>query len=279
MEFVMGSSLFVVSIVSLALLALFFAVVLAIADNKLRVEEDPRIEQLLEILPGSNEGACGFTGCYEFAEAVVRGDAAPNGCKVGGQAVADEVAKIMGIENQAVEKNRIRILCGGGKEEAKEKASYHGIKDCQAANLVGGGSKTCTYGCLGYGTCVDVCPFGALSMGVNGLPIIDDHKCTRCGLCIEACPRKIIVFVPEKSEVYIACSSNEKGAVVRKLCTVGCIGCGKCVKVCPPQAITLENNLAAIDYGKCDNCGLCIEECPTKTIVGEYVKAEVASLV
>jgi electron transport complex protein RnfB len=124
----------------------------------------------------------------------------------------------------------------------------------------------CIYGCLGYGDCVNVCPTGAIKMSEKGVPVIDEEKCTGCGLCVKACPKNIIKLLPKEKNVYIACSSLDKGAIVVKVCQVGCFACGRCAKVCPAGAIKIENNIAVIDYEKCDNCGKCIEECPRKII-------------
>ncbi|HHV62813.1 MAG TPA: RnfABCDGE type electron transport complex subunit B [Firmicutes bacterium] len=255
------------AILSLAGLGAVFGIMLGLAAKKFAVESDPRIEKITGVLPGANCGGCGYPGCSGLASAIVGGSAPVDGCPVGGQAVADKIAGIMGIQAvHARERQVARVMCGGGADKASSRFAYIGIKDCRAAELVSGGPKACTFGCLGFGTCVKACPFGAIEMGSDGLPVIDEIKCTGCGKCIAACPRGIIALVPVSKRTHVLCRSHARGAEVRKVCKVGCIGCGICVKTCPNSAIVLEDNLARIIPDKCDNCGKCIEKCPTKCI-------------
>jgi len=258
-----------IPVLSMTALAVLFAVILAWADKAFRVEKDSRVEEIIEALPGANCGACGYAGCAAFAEAVVSGKAPVNGCPVGRKKVAEEISRIMGESSGQEEGERMtaNLVCQGSEEATKTKMIYHGIQDCRAAALIDGGDKSCPYGCLGLGTCVRVCPFDAIYMGDNGLPVFDRELCTGCNKCRDACPKDVIRMLPDSSHVLVACNSHAKGPSVLKICSAGCIGCGKCVKACPAEAITMADNLAVIDPHKCSNCGACIEACPTKAIV------------
>lgn len=262
-----------IATLSMSGLGAFFATLLLIADKKLRVEENPLIEQVREQLPGANCGACGYPGCYQFAENLVAGVLKPTDCSAGGPDVAQKLADILGLQIEVGEPQKARLRCLGGQKECSSRADYIGVKSCQAATLVSGGTKSCVYGCLGYGDCVAVCPFNAMEMGPNGLPIINEHCCTGCGLCVAACPRKVIELQPQSSQILVACSSPEKGKAVKSVCQRGCIGCLLCGKVCPQEAITFKNNLPIVDKSKCDGCGICVEKCPTSSLLLNQVQA------
>jgi len=250
---------------------------LGVAAKKFAVEIDPKIAEIDSVLPHANCGACGFPGCMGFATAVAEGKAPVSGCPPGGAETAKKVAAIMGMEAPEMpERMLARIYCMGGHAEAIEKFQYHGVHDCNAAVLVAGGSKGCVYGCLGLASCVKACPFDAMYMSENGLPVVIDEKCTGCGLCIPPCPKNLIELVPENKDVHVLCRSLDKGADTKKVCSVGCIACNKCEKVCPYDAITVESFLARIDYNKCTNCGLCVPVCPTNIIADLIPVREVA---
>jgi len=250
---------------------------LGVASKKFHVEVDPRVEEVNEVLPHANCGACGYPGCMGFATAVVKGEAPVSGCPPGGPETAKKIASILGQEvPEEFERKIARVYCMGGHKEAVEKFEYHGIQDCNAAVLVAGGSKGCVYGCLGLASGVKACPFDAMYMSENGLPVVIDEKCTGCGLCIPPCPKNLIELVPESKKVHIFCRSLDKGAETKKLCSVGCIACNKCEKVCPYNAITVDSFLARIDYDKCTNCGLCVPVCPTNIIADLIPVREVA---
>jgi len=266
------SSGILIPILSVGGLGLIFGVGLALAAKRFAVKVDPRVEKILEALPGANCGVCGYLGCSGFAEAVVAGKAPVNGCVPGGPAVAKTLGKIMGKEAEEGIKKIAFVQCRGGKDKAKGKFSYQGLENCGAASLISGGPKTCRYGCLGFGDCVKVCPFGAIEMVEDGIPVVDDEKCTGCGLCVQACPRGIISLLPFSQKVFVACVSKDRAAVVKKACAVGCIGCGICAKKCPQEAITIKDNYVWFDYNKCTSCGICAYVCPTKAIV-DKVKA------
>ncbi|MCX7715241.1 MAG: RnfABCDGE type electron transport complex subunit B [Clostridia bacterium] len=244
---------------------LVFGCLLAYASIIFEVKKDPRSSQILEILPGANCGACGYAGCSAYASAVAEGGAPVNACSVGKDAVAEKIADIMGVKAEKVEKKIAKVLCNGNCNHAKYKYEYFGIENCIAAAKLAGGAKTCHTGCLGLGTCTNVCKFDAISI-VDGIAVIDPQKCTACGLCVQICPKHIIEFVPEKSTHWVLCKNTDKGVFTGKYCAVGCIGCGICGKNCPKDAIHIENNIAKIDYSKCIGCGICAMKCPKKAI-------------
>jgi len=245
----------------------FFGIVLAYASRRFHVHEDPKITQVREELPGANCGACGFAGCQSYAEAVVKDpNVGPNLCTPGKADVAALVARITGKEAPEMIPMVATVFCRGDEKRASRSFVYEGIKDCRASVLVSGGDKTCKYGCLGYGTCFRACPFGAIQMDENNLPVIDREKCTACGVCVGACPKNIIALTPSAKMVHIRCSSHDKGPAVKKACEIGCIGCNLCVKACPEKAISMDNMLAVIDYDKCTHCETCVTVCPQRTI-------------
>lgn len=252
----------------LAGLGAIFGIGLAFAAQKFAVKVDPKVEMVRDVLPGANCGACGFAGCQGYAEAVVtKPEVAPNLCAPGKATVAEAVARITGKAAAAVEPNFARIMCQGDWSRSSKRFKYEGVQDCRAAVLAGGGDKACVYGCLGYGTCAKVCPFGAITMNEDHLPVVDITKCTGCRKCEQACPKKVIEVLPASRQVLVACHSRDKGVDTKKNCSVGCIACGKCAKICPFDAPSIANNLSRIDLDKCKVCGLCVSPCPTNAIV------------
>lgn len=250
----------------LGAMGLILGLGLAYAARKLAVPRDPKVEKINSILPGANCGGCGYPGCVQFAEAVVRGEAPPDGCVAASAEINRKIAEAVGSEVEEKTRMVARVHCNGG-HSATDRFQYHGPGDCVSASMVMGGQKTCSYGCLGFGDCVAVCPFDAIEMGENGVPVVDDDACTGCAKCVEMCPKNIIELWPVDREVVVACSSRDKGGVARKACTVACIACRKCQKVCPVDAVTVDDFLAVIDPDKCINCGLCATECPTGAII------------
>jgi len=254
------------SVLVLGGLGFIFAGLLGYAADYFSVEEDPRIAMVLAALPGGNCGACGFAGRRDYAEKVVLGEAFVNACVAGGASTAEKVSQTLGVECQALEKKVAVVHCGVRDEHRKKKGNYSGIKTCMAVSLIDGGGTACAYGCLGYGDCFSICPFDAIGMK-DGQPVIDAQKCTGCGNCVSACPRKIISLRPYDFKVVVACSSQDSGAVVRKICPVGCIGCKLCAKQVP-EVFKVSNNLASIDYTMTGSpYESAVEKCPTKCIV------------
>lgn len=255
------------AVVVLGGLGLILGLGLTFAYIKLAVAPSKIEKELLEVLPGTNCGACGFPGCAGFAAALAKQGKDAGFCPVGGQEVEKKISEILGVASSEVEPMVAVLRCQGGIDKAKERFEYDGLMDCVAANIIQRGNKACEYGCLGYGSCERVCPFNAIEIGDNGLPIIDDKKCTGCGLCVKECPRNVLELIPKNQKVYVACNSKAKGPVVRKACDIGCIACMICVKNCPYGAIEVIDNRARIDPKKCENATICVFKCPTKCIV------------
>ena len=237
-------------VLSVGGLGLVFGAGLGFAGKVFAVEEDPRIGQVVECLPGANCGGCGFPGCNGLASAIVAGTAPVNGCPVGGAAAAAKIAVVMGVSAGETEKMVAHVNCKGTCTNAKSKYEYVGISDCtMASQLASGGAKGCSYGCLGLGSCVKACAFGALSI-VDGIAVVDEEKCVACGKCVKACPKHLVVLKPASKKTVVNCSSKDMGKTVIANCSVGCIGCKICEKNCKFDAIHVENNIARIDYSK-----------------------------
>ncbi len=239
-----------ISMASMGGLGLLFSAGLAVANKKLYVEEDPRVAQVNEELPGANCGGCGYPGCANFAENVVNGIAQPNGCPVNSADGTEAIGRIMGVDVKTGERLIARVICLGGDYETAKKGTYEGIMTCTAAHLMNGGDRLCDYGCIGYGECVDVCPFDAMYMNENHLPVVIDDKCTGCGNCADLCPRDVIEMHPESHKLFIMCNNQDAPKEARQTCIKACIGCGICIRVVEEGEIVLENNLARIDYDK-----------------------------
>ena len=254
-----------IPILTLGILGALFGIGLAAASKKFKVETDPRLDKIYGLLPGSNCGACGGAGCFGFAESILSGKTKIDKCRVSSDKVKEEIAGILGRE-LIKDIDKIAVLhCNGGRR-VKDKFLYEGIKDCVAANLVLGGQKECVFGCLGFASCVKVCPFGALMMSDENLPIVDKNKCRACNKCVEICPKFLFSLIPQSSSVYVACKSHDLGKDTKAVCPVGCIACKLCEKACKFDAIHIIDNLAVIDYNKCTSCAECVKVCPTKTI-------------
>ncbi len=261
------AGLIIISAVSMGGIGAVLAVFLAFADRKFKVTEDPRIEAALLVLPNTNCGGCGYPGCRMLAEALSKGGALPNACVAGGNDVAKKLASLIGVEAKAHRRMLAVVLCKGGAKEARKRAAYTGDRSCTAAHLTGGGDKSCTYGCLGYGECVEACKFGAMAMDGNGLPAVFYDKCVGCGACARACPRDIIEMHPEDHRLFVYCKNMDKGAAAKKVCDVACIACGLCVKDCSiPGGIVIKDNLAAVNYALAPQNNESTARCPTKCI-------------
>lgn len=240
---------------------------LGLFGEKFKVEVDEKELAIRGELPGNNCGGCGFAGCDALAKAIANGEAAPNTCPVGGAAVGEKIAEILGVTVEEGDKNVAFVKCKGTCDKAQTLYEYSGIHDCREASVVpGGGPKACSYGCEGFGSCVKACEFDAIHV-VNGIAVVDKEKCMACGKCVAACPRNLITLVPYKAKHLVQCASHDRGPAVKKVCTAGCIGCTLCTKECPFDAIHMDNNVAVIDYTKCKNCGKCAKKCPVQAIL------------
>lgn len=253
-------------ILSLGGLGLLFGILLGYASKKFHVDVDERVTLIKDCLPGANCGGCGYAGCDAYAQAVVDGAAAPNCCSIGGTAAAEKIGEIMGMKVEASEPIKAYVKCIGTCDSAKQKGIYYGDMDCQEATVIpGGGAKSCSFGCLGLGSCVNACQFDAISI-IDGVANVNSNLCTGCGACVKACPKDIIELKPLSEVIRVACNSKDKLKAVKDVCNAGCLSCGLCVRTCPNKAITLVNNLPVIDKEKCTLCMACIEKCPTKVL-------------
>jgi len=251
----------------IAVLSVFLAVALAIANSKLKVQEDPRIGRVEEMLPGANCGACGLPGCRAFAENVVAGKILPGQCPVGGPETARMVAEYLGVDAGQTVKKVARLLCAGNREVAPQIAEYDGYPSCRAAAAVTGGFKGCVYGCLGLGDCVASCTFDAMFMAPNGLPMIDVEKCTGCGDCVRACPKGIIELYPISQHLIVQCKSLLAGDDALAVCEVACTGCGICAADAPEGLITMQHHLPIVHQDRLSlETELATLRCPTGAI-------------
>ncbi|MBU2492809.1 MAG: RnfABCDGE type electron transport complex subunit B [Bacteroidetes bacterium] len=256
----------IIAIATMGGLGFLFAGGLAIADKKLRVEENPLIGKINDLLPGANCGACGKAGCYDYAVNIVENNAPVNGCPVGGNETAVLIAEILGVETNASVKMIPRILCRGGNSEAvKKMAEYFGPLSCSAMDIVSGGDKLCYYGCLGGGDCVNACPFNAMLMNSDGIPEVIEELCTGCGMCVKACPRNVIEMHPQDRNVFVYCKNQDDPKRSKDVCTVSCMGCGICARK-SEGGVEIVNNLAVINYDKFVESNIPFDKCKTKAI-------------
>ncbi len=255
------------SVAVVGAVGLVIGILLGIAGKIFYVEVDERISQVREELPGNNCGGCGYAGCDALAKAIVEGAAPPDACPAGcGPDNLAKIGEIMGIKVEAGDKQVMFVKCDGKCGVAEEKYNYFGEHDCrQAAVTPGRGPKACSHGCLGFGSCVKVCDFGAISI-VKGVAVIDEEKCVNCGKCMKECPNGVIERIPYKAVRKVQCNNKDRGKTVKDICKSGCLGCGLCAKVCESDAIELVNNLPVIDLSKCTGCGKCVEKCPVGAV-------------
>ena len=257
----------IIAAVVVSCTGLLLGLFLGVMGKKFYVEVDQKEIDVRAELPGNNCGGCGYPGCDGLAKAIAAGEASCNACPVGGDAVGEKIAAIMGVEAGSSSRMTAFVKCAGDCDKAKENYVYTGVEDCSAMNVVpNGGSKSCTYGCMGFGSCVKACPFDAIHI-VDGIAKVDPKACKACGKCVAACPKNLIELVPYDAPHLVNCSSKDKGKDVMAACSVGCIGCHLCEKNCPSDAVHVVDNVAYIDQEKCTGCGICKEKCPKKIIL------------
>ncbi|HDP24320.1 MAG TPA: 4Fe-4S dicluster domain-containing protein [Deltaproteobacteria bacterium] len=251
------------------------ALILGISSVTFAVKMDPREKAVLDQLPGANCGACGYAGCAAFAQELVRNTDAEMTCPAVKGETLQAISDILGRALGAGAPLKAFVRCKGSPNATQNRFLYVGPQDCMAAQIMQGGSKACQFGCLGLGSCVDVCLFDAISMGEDGLPHVVKEKCTGCGKCVAACPRGIIQLIPIDASFAVGCSSSDSAKDMKQLCSVGCIKCSLCADICPFEAITVSRTSAAIiDQEKCHRCGLCVSVCPTGVIASLEVPAK-----
>jgi len=254
------------SVAILGGVGLTFGTLIALANRRFRVWEDPRIESVTDVLPGANCGACGYAGCRAFAEAAVEGTVAPAGCTVMGEGELEDVAAMLGVDAGEAIKRVARLLCAGGSQVAPQKAIYDGLESCAAAVAVSGGGKACPWGCVGLSDCAVSCDFDAIRMNEFDLPEVDIELCTACGDCVEACPLDLFVLMPLDHKLIVQCKNLLEGESATDLCTVACNACGRCA-VDEPNVVTMQSGLAVVDYDAIDRATpAAIARCPTGAI-------------
>jgi electron transport complex protein RnfB len=271
----LGFGAHMTTVISIAVAGLFLgglgsalATVLAMANRKLYVFVDPRIDELEQMLPRTNCGACGTPGCRAFAEQLIAHRIIPAECTVCTVEEREAIADYLGVAVGEAEKRVARLACAGGRNVARQRALYEGLSTCRAAHLVAGGGKSCVWGCLGLGDCADVCDYDAIHMNPRGLPVVDEVKCTACNDCVEVCPKHLFSIHPVSHRLWVACANEADGDAAKRDCEVACDGCGRCAADAPQGLVSIQRNLAVVDYARNDLATrIAIERCPTGAIV------------
>lgn len=261
----MNTTAILYAVVVLGGMGVLFGLILTFADKNFAVPVDERVAKVREAVAGANCGACGFAGCDAYAEAVVSGEASITACTPGGKKTAEALAEIMGQTVGDVPSNVARLLCQGETGVVNQRFEYQGPKSCHLASQLAGGPTACAWGCVGYGDCVKVCQFDAMKIE-NGIVVIDEEKCTACGMCVNECPRSLIKLLPREAKVTVRCLNAASARDARAACSKACIACKRCEKACNFDAIHVINNCAIIDPEKCTLCGECVIVCPTACI-------------
>jgi Na+-translocating ferredoxin:NAD+ oxidoreductase RNF subunit RnfB len=247
---------------------LTFGTLIALVHRRFKVFEDPRLDVLTDLLPGTNCGACGLAGCRAFAEELVAGSIQPAGCTVMGPEDVADIADYLGVDAGEANRRVARLLCAGGCDVAPRVAEYRGLETCAAAAAVAGGGKSCPWGCLGLDDCKEACDFDAIFMSTTDLPVVIPELCTACGDCVDACPKDLFTIMPLDHHLIVQCRNLLEGERAESVCAVACNGCGRCAMDAAPGVITMQDGLAVIDYEKNALAGPeAITRCPTDAIV------------
>ncbi len=259
---------FLIACIVMFAIGVVLAALLAYADKKLYVYEDPRIDEVEAMLPKANCGACGSAGCRAFAEKLVAGEVSPSKCTVSSEEALLQIAAYLNVDRGSQEKRVARLACAGGTHVARRRAGYEGLQSCRAAALISGGGKVCAWGCLGLADCERACSFNAIDMDEHGIPVVSEALCTACGDCVVACPKDLFSLHPVSHRLWVACRSLYEGALAESECEVACTGCGRCALDAPPGLIQIVDHLAVIDYSKNHLATQTpIQRCPTGAIV------------
>lgn len=247
---------------------LVFGVFIALANKRLWVWEDPRIEIVSQMLPNANCGACGHPGCRAFAEGAVDGRITPSECTVASDTVHKQIADFLGVEAGAASRRVARLLCAGGADVAVSQAEYRGLPTCSAAAAVAGGAKGCAWGCLGLGDCAVSCTFDAIRMSDTGLPVVDLARCTACGDCVDACPKGLFTILPLDAHLLVQCRNLIDGDDALEQCRVACTACGKCVQDAAEGLISVASGVAVVNADRVAAAEQrAVDRCPTGAIV------------
>ena len=253
------------AVATLGGLSLVLAILIIQINKHFAVDVDPREETVEAMLPGANCGACGYVGCQQFTQALLRGETQPGQCSVSGEKEREQIADFLGVDVGAINHMVARLACAGGTNVARRRADYAGLETCQAAAQVAGGAKACTWGCLGLGDCQRICEFSAITMDTFELPRVDESLCTGCGDCVDVCPKSLFSLHPMDHKLWVACSNLEFGDETLKACEVACTSCGRCA-IDAPACVRMENNIAVVDYQQTQD-KTAIDRCPTGAIV------------
>ena len=255
------------SVIILVFLGILIALFLGLSSKIFFLLFDERIKKVRDILPGNNCGGCGYAGCESLAEAIVKNEAEVNACPVGGENVANEIAKVLNKKNILSNKKVAVVHCNGSCKNVNKLYEYKGLRTCKLlVNMPNRGDKVCKYACIGCGDCVKVCSFSAIHI-VDGVAVVDEEKCTHCQKCINVCPKNLIGSKLYSIKTKVLCSSKDEGKIAKNACNVSCVACKLCEKNCEVEAIKVNDNVAVIDYSKCVDCGVCSEKCPRNCII------------